>query len=117
MKKIITFFCVCSVFAQAVLFVELGVSENVVDVSTSSADAVVKPKNTGVLVNVEGMVCDFCVRGLEKTFGKQEEVKNIEIDLEASTVLLNFALGKGLSDMDIKNVIEGNGISVVSISR
>ena len=33
------------------------------------------------VVNVKGMVCDFCARGIEKTFKKDTNVKKIDVDL------------------------------------
>ena len=35
------------------------------------------------VVNVNGMVCDFCARGIEKTFVKDKAVKRIDVDLES----------------------------------
>ena len=32
------------------------------------------------IVNVKGMVCDYCARGIEKTFKKDTNVKKIDVD-------------------------------------
>ncbi len=74
-------------------------------------------KANDVVVNVNGMVCDFCAQGLKKLFGEREEVKDIAIDLEAGTVALDFAENKTLKDEEIEKIIKDNGISVVSIKR
>ena len=34
------------------------------------------------IINVQGMVCDFCARGIEKAFLKDTKVKKIDVDLE-----------------------------------
>ena len=33
------------------------------------------------VISVKGMVCDFCARGIEKTFQKDKLVKKIDVDL------------------------------------
>ena len=43
------------------------------------------------VVSVSGMVCDFCARGIEKTFQKDAGFKKIDVDLETGKVLLAFA--------------------------
>ena len=39
------------------------------------------------VVSVQGMVCDFCARGIEKTFGKDKRVSKIDVDLASGKVL------------------------------
>jgi len=41
---------------------------------------------TTVTVKVNGLVCDFCARALEKIFSKQDSVENIEVDLTTKMV-------------------------------
>ena len=38
--------------------------------------------NQIAVVSVSGMVCDFCARGIEKTFQKDAGFKKIDVDLE-----------------------------------
>ena len=70
-----------------------------------------------IVAHVEGMVCDFCARGLEKTFGKKDEVKNLIVSLEQGTVTLHMNPNQDLSDEDIIEIIKGNGINTTSIDR
>ena len=35
-----------------------------------------------VIVDVQGMVCDFCARGIEKTFNDDKDVKKVQVNLE-----------------------------------
>ena len=44
------------------------------------------------IVNVKGMVCDFCARGIEKTFKKDTNVKKIDVDLSKGKVLIAYNL-------------------------
>ena len=46
------------------------------------------------VVNINGMVCDFCARGIEKTFVKDKAVKRIDIDLERGKVLIAYSKEK-----------------------
>lgn len=70
-----------------------------------------------IVAHVEGMVCDFCARGLEKTFGKKDEVKNIIVSLEQGTVTIQMNPDQDLADEDIIEIIKGNGINTTSINR
>ena len=70
-----------------------------------------------VIANINGMVCDFCARGLEKVFDKEKRVEKIDVSLEKGTVAIFFEEGKSLSDEEIKKLIENNGYSLEKISR
>jgi len=67
------------------------------------------------IVKVNGMVCDFCARGLDKTLGKNKAVHKLNISLENGTVEIIFKNHKILSENIIKKIISDNGVSVVSI--
>ena len=70
-----------------------------------------------VTVTVKGMVCSFCAQGLKKTFGKKENVKGIEVDLDKKVVKVETSEGKPLSDEEIKSTINDAGFDVVNIER
>ena len=76
-----------------------------------------QPPNNTVEVDVKGMVCDFCARGLEKLFGKRDEVKKIDINLKKGLVKIEFKEKKSLDDKTIEKIIVSNGISVSKINR
>ena len=42
------------------------------------------------VVSVSGMVCDFCARGIEKTFSKDKSVLKLDVDLSGGKVLIAF---------------------------
>ena len=46
------------------------------------------------IINVQGMVCDFCARGIEKAFLKDTKVKKIDVDLENGKVVIAYSLNK-----------------------
>ena len=70
-----------------------------------------------VHVGVNGLVCDFCARSLEKLFGKQEAVDNINVDLDEKLVTINLKDGKTLDDDAITKLITDAGYNVEKIHR
>lgn len=70
-----------------------------------------------VHVNVNGLVCDFCAQALNKTFGKYEEVKAINVNLETKIVTVNFNDDKTLDDATITKIITDAGYNVEKIHR
>ena len=76
-----------------------------------------KMSSNVMLVNVKGMVCDFCAQGLKKKFGEIDEVENIDVDLESGNVLIRLKAGKTISDAKVKKAVEENGLEVISISK
>ena len=67
------------------------------------------------IVNVNGMVCDFCARGIEKSFSKDINLKKIDVDLSKGKVLLAYDLEKKISFDEIKKLIVENGQNVTDI--
>ncbi|MDA0759686.1 MAG: cation transporter [Proteobacteria bacterium] len=61
------------------------------------------------IVSVIGMVCDFCARGIEKTFSKDKTVLKLDVDLSGGKVLIAFDKDKNIDFEDIKKKILSNG--------
>ena len=55
-------------------------------------------KKNSVNVDVNGMVCDFCARALEKVFSEKQEVAAIDVDLDNGKISINFNDGANLED-------------------
>ncbi len=68
-----------------------------------------------IKVNVNGLVCDFCARALEKVFSKQEAVSNIDVDLTKKLVTVFLKEGASLSDENVTNLITDSGYNVEAI--
>jgi copper chaperone CopZ len=68
------------------------------------------------VVNVNGMVCDFCARGIEKTFVKDKAVKRIDVDLERGKVLIAYTKEKEINFDEIKNKILANGQNAIDFA-
>jgi copper chaperone CopZ len=68
-----------------------------------------------VQVDVNGLVCDFCARALEKVFGKEGAVKGIDVDLDEKVVTINFNEGQSLDDERIEELVMNAGYNVEAI--
>ena len=68
-------------------------------------------------VHVNGLVCDFCARSIEKMFSKKESVSNVDLSLEKILITINFKEGKNLNDEKIIQIIEDAGYAVTEIRR
>ena len=72
-------------------------------------------KKINVFVN--GLVCDFCARSIEKIFKKDESVSNIEVNLEKMLITIYVNKNKILNDKTIKKLINDSGYDVTEIYR
>ncbi len=70
-----------------------------------------------LLVLINGLVCDFCARSIEKVFNKQNSVKNVNINLEKMLITINLKSGEKLDDTTVKRLVEDSGYDVQGIER
>ena len=76
-----------------------------------------KIENEVLSISVNGLVCDFCARSIEKLFSKKESVKSINVNLEEMLITINLKKGKILNDDIIKQVIRDSGYDIKEINR
>jgi len=62
-----------------------------------------------VIVDVNGMVCDFCARGIEKVLYTDDAVKKVGVSLELGKVLIAYAPSTKVDFEEIKNIFLSNG--------
>ncbi|MAH78861.1 MAG: hypothetical protein CMP41_02890 [Rickettsiales bacterium] len=74
-------------------------------------------ENEVLNISVNGLVCDFCARSIEKLFSKKESVKSINVNLEDMIITINLKKGKNLNDNIIRQVINDSGYDVTEINR
>ena len=76
------------------------------------------PTRTGdALVTVNGLVCDFCARALEKVFSKEAAVKAIDVNLDTKIITINFNDGQSLTDDRVTELVLDSGYNVEGIER
>lgn len=68
-------------------------------------------------IQVNGLVCDFCARALEKVIGKREDVAGIDVNLDSSQVEIAMKPGKTIDDITLTQLIKDSGYNVVSINK
>ena len=61
------------------------------------------------------MVCDFCARGISKTFKKDKNVKKVSVDLKNGKVYIAYDDDKKIEFEDIKKKMLENGIDAVDM--
>jgi copper chaperone CopZ len=66
-------------------------------------------------VGVNGLVCAFCVKGIENSFKKQEAVETVKVDLDEKLVTITTKQGKTMDDTAIKQIITDAGYSATTI--
>ena len=76
-----------------------------------------KLENEVLSISVNGLVCDFCARSIEKLFSKKESVKSINVNLEEMLITISLKKGKSLNDDIITKVITDSGYDIREISR
>ncbi|MDX2266339.1 MAG: heavy-metal-associated domain-containing protein [Hyphomicrobiales bacterium] len=70
-----------------------------------------------IVIGVNGMVCAFCVNGIETTFKKQPEVETVTVDLDAKTVSVVTRQDMTLDDAAIARLIAEAGYTPVAVCR
>ena len=70
-----------------------------------------------VYVSVNGLVCDFCARSIEKMFEKKEAVSRISVDLENMLITIFLKDNQKLNDETIIEIIKDSGYDVTEVKR
>ena len=68
------------------------------------------------IVSVNGMVCDFCARGIEKTFKRNSEVLKVDVDLGRGKVLIAFSKDTRIDFEYISRKILENGQTATKLA-
>lgn len=66
---------------------------------------------------VKGMVCSFCVQGIEKKLSAEPSVESVKVSLKDKKVTLILKDGTDLSNDKIKNILIDAGYIVEKIER
>lgn len=70
-----------------------------------------------VNIKVNGLVCDFCARAVEKVFSKKAEVSGINVDLDNGNITVAMKPGKMIDNQNLKTLITDSGYDVVDIQK
>jgi len=67
------------------------------------------------VISVMGMVCDFCARGIEKSFKRDPEVIGLDVDLSNGKISIAFSPEAHIDFDEIKERILVNGQNATSM--
>ena len=70
-----------------------------------------------VLVEVLGVVCDFCAKAMNKTFSRREEVAATYVDLDSKTLSLVLVTPGSLTTKEIEKLVVKSGYKPKSVYR
>ncbi|MCB0416780.1 MAG: heavy-metal-associated domain-containing protein [Bdellovibrionales bacterium] len=68
-------------------------------------------------VSVNGMVCAFCVQGIERNVGGLPGVKKIKVDLDSHLVTIESKDGEKVDAETVKKAIADSGFNVTKIEE
>ncbi len=71
----------------------------------------------GAVVSVPAAHCEMCADALKQSFGKQEAVKSVSLDVEKRELTIDFHDGKTLDDAAITDTVKAAGFDAGAISR
>ncbi len=84
---------------------------------TEEISAALASGGAPVVVDVLGVVCDFCATAMNKIFSKRDEVAAIYVDLDKKTLSLVINDGSDLSDEQIEKLAKRAGYRIAAIRR
>jgi hypothetical protein len=86
-----------------------------------SSEAANKMENAScediINIKVNGLICDFCARSLEKVFLKRDDVVGINVDLGKGLVAVAMKPGLTIDDTTLTKLITDSGYNISAIGR
>ncbi len=79
--------------------------------------ATVAAQANTIEMKVNGLVCAFCARGIEKTFHKNPAVADVVVSLEDRLVAVQTKDGADISDQELRATLTDAGYDIKSIER
>lgn len=70
-----------------------------------------------IVVDVLGVVCDFCATAMNKTFAKRKEVAATYVDLDKKTLSIVTKPGATLDDKTIDKLVKKSGYKLSGVKR
>jgi copper chaperone CopZ len=68
-------------------------------------------------MKVNGLVCAFCARGIEKTLHKNPAVVDVVVSLEDRLVAVQMKEGTDISDQELRDTLTDAGYDIKTIER
>ena len=84
---------------------------------TPKIDTAIANGGEPVVVRVLGVVCEFCAKAMNRTFGRREEVAAVHVDLDSKTLNLVLMREGAMDDAEIDRLVVRSGYKTTSIHR
>ncbi len=84
---------------------------------TAEIDAALAAGGEPVVVEVLGVVCDFCAKAMNKTFGRRDDVSAVYVDLDTKTLNLVLTSQGAMDNEEIERVVIKSGYKSKAIHR
>ncbi len=84
---------------------------------TVSANAQNAVSDPDVVLKTRGMVCSFCVQGVEKKLLGLKSVRKVSVQLKVAAVHVWVHDGQTVSDEEFKSAIEAAGYNLTDVVR
>ena len=82
-----------------------------------STAALAKPGLARIAVEINGMVCSFCVQGIERKLGSLPATQATKVDIKNHVVNITLRPGQSISDDQLRKLIRDAGFDVRNIRR
>ena len=66
-------------------------------------------------IGVDGLVCAFCVKGIENSFKKHDAVESVRVNLDEKLVTVTTKSDQTMDDATIKSIITDAGYTTTTI--
>ena len=76
----------------------------------------IDPGGDIAVIEVNGLVCDFCARAIEKIFMKNAAVAAIDVNLTSKKITISFRKGQKLDDKTVTDMITDAGYNVRTVT-
>lgn len=74
--------------------------------------------NAGTIeIKVNGLVCAFCARGIEKTFRKNPSTTDVVVSLDEKLVAIETREGADITDQELRDTLTDAGYDIRTIER
>ena len=70
-----------------------------------------------IVVDVLGVVCDFCAKAMNKTFGKRDEIAAVYVDLDTKALNLVTRPAMTMTDETLVKLVKKAGYKAADIRR
>lgn len=97
-----------------------AVSKSTTTAKPMAADAKKSTPNAAahtIIADVDGIVCAFCVQGIQKIFQKKGKAEEVLISLELKKVFVTEKKGQSITDEDFGETIRQAGFKTQAITR